>query len=197
MLGTLFCFRGRMGRLKYFLWSSIFLPVIFFLMLLILPFIYVFALHFDTSRATILIMMVVPPLALFLWTHLSLQAARIRDIGWKPLVIIPAVLLINVADLIVAYFFPALALETQHFTAVSAVANAALTVALLFTPSADDDTFLAIDIPNISLPKFRKDVFRGTRSDAVTRVEPPRPSSSARRPVNARGQVSFGRRGLN
>ena len=195
MLGTLFCFGGRIGRLKYFLWSCIFLPVIFFLMLLILPFIYVFALHLDTSRTTILILMVVPPLALFLWMNLSLQAARIRDIGWKPLIVIPALLLIDVVDLIVAYFFPALALETKHFTAFSAVVNSALTVALLLTPSAGDDTFLAIDFPEISLPTFRK--FRSTRSDAVTRVEPPRPSSRVQRPVNAREQVSFGRRGLN
>lgn len=195
MIGNLFCFRGRIGRLKYFLWGFIFLPAILFLAMLILPLIFVFGHHFDRSNTTAL-MLLIPPVVVFLWAQLSLQAARIRDIGWKPLVIVPAMLSLGVVDLIIAYFFPALALGTKHYTVISAVVNAVYTIALLFTPSDDDYAVPAFVFPEIPLPKLRKGIFRSTRSDAVTPVKPPRPSSGMPRPADARAQVSFGRRGV-
>jgi uncharacterized membrane protein YhaH (DUF805 family) len=196
MIDSLFCFRGRVGRLKFFLYGFIILPVAFFLVLLILPALYVFGLHLNASRSTAL-MTIVPPLAGFLWMQLSLQAARIRDIGWKPGVIIPALLLIDVADLIVAYLFPALALETKHFTALSEVVNAVFTIALLFTRSDGDQAAPTIVFPEIPLPSFSKGVLRRARSDGATAVQPSLSPSGMPRPADVRGQQSFGRRGLD
>jgi len=196
MIENLFCFRGRIGRLKYFLWSFIFGPAAFLLAMLILPFIFVFGLHLDGSKTTAL-MTIVPAITVFLWTQLSLKAARIRDIGWKPLVIIPALLSIDAADLIVAYLFPALAIGTKHFTALSELVNAAFTLALLFTPSDGDDAVPTITFPEIPLPNLTKRIVRDTHLDSRPPVTPPRSSYAAPRPTGARGQVSFGRRGLN
>ncbi|MBB5575800.1 DUF805 domain-containing protein [Rhizobium paranaense] len=195
MIGNLFCFQGRIGRLKYFLWGYIFLPGAIFLTMLILPFLFIFGFHFDGSKTTAL-MIVVPAVAVFLWTHLSLQVARIRDIGWNPMVIVPAMLSLDVVDVTVGYLFPALALGTKHYTIVSEVINAVYTIALLFTPGDGDYAVPAIVFPEIPLPKSKKGIFRSTRSDAATPAEPPRPSSGMPRPADARGQVSFGRRGL-
>ncbi|MDE1995087.1 MAG: DUF805 domain-containing protein, partial [Rhizobiaceae bacterium] len=100
MIGNLFCFSGRIGRLRFFLWSVVFVPVAFFLMLLFLTLLFALGFHFDGSKTTAL-MILLPVLAVFFWTQLSLQVARIRDIGWKPLIIITALLLIDVADVIV------------------------------------------------------------------------------------------------
>jgi uncharacterized membrane protein YhaH (DUF805 family) len=196
MTDSLFCFRGRVGRLKFFLYSFIIVPVAFFLALLILPVIYVFGLHLNASTSTTL-MSVVPPLAGFLWMHLSLQAARIRDIGWKPGVIIPALLLIHVTDSIVAYLFPALALGTKHFTLVSEVVYAVFTIALLFTPSDGDQAASTIVFPEIPLPRFRRRILRRVRSDGATAVQTSLSPSCMPRPADVRGQQSFGRRGLD
>ncbi|MDL2410452.1 hypothetical protein PY650_33700 [Rhizobium calliandrae] len=195
MIDSLFCFRGRVGRLRFFLYGFIIVPVAFFLMFLFLPALYVFGLHLDASRSTTL-MAVVPPVAGFFWMQLSIQAARIRDIGWKPGVIIPALLLIDVADLIVAYLFPALALETKHFTALSEVVNAIFTIALLFTPSDGDQAAPTIVFPEIPLPRFRKGI-RRARSDGATAVQPSLSPSGMLRSADVRGQQSFGRRGLD
>ena len=195
MIDSLLCFRGRVGRLKFFLYSFVVLPAAFFLALLILPILYVFGLHLSASKSTAL-MAVAPPIAGFLWMQLSLQAARIRDIGWKPGVIIPALLLIHVIDLIVAYLFPALALEPKRFTLVSEVVYAGFTIAMLFTPSDGDQAAPIIIFPEIPLPRFRKGI-RRVRSGGATSVQPPLSPSGMPRTAAIRGQQSFGRRGLD
>lgn len=195
MIGNLFYFRGQMGRLKYFLWSFILVPAAFFLSLLILPFFYVFGLHLGASKTTTLIS-VVPPLVIFLWTHLSLQAARIRDIGWKPQIIIPGFLLFHAADLLVTYFYPALAFGTKHFTVVSEVASTVLLAALLFIRGDADHGASAISFPDFPRPKLRKGICRNSRSEVETTVRTPIPPSKTPRPTAVPGRVSFGRRGL-
>jgi uncharacterized membrane protein YhaH (DUF805 family) len=77
---------------------------------------------------------------LFVWATFNLQAMRIRDIGWDPVVIIPAWISVLVIDGLVAAKVPAWAVgHGDHQTIVGALVNLALFGILLFWPSGDID----------------------------------------------------------
>ena len=73
----------------------------------------------------------------FLLVTLILQAMRFRDIGWDPVCVIPGWFVVLLIDMVVAKKFPSLSLGPEHHgTAVGALVNLALFLALLFWPSA-------------------------------------------------------------
>ncbi|WP_370677442.1 hypothetical protein [Pleomorphomonas sp. PLEO] len=131
------------------------------------------------------------PFAVFSWVELSLQAVRVRDIGWKSGIIIPILLAINVGNLMLAYAF-----ETRIFDVVSYAINTLAMLIFQFTPSDGEDMFSAFVIPGLPLPNLRWDVFRRNRVEApapINRKPRQQPFEAHRYP---REKVPFGRRGL-
>jgi uncharacterized membrane protein YhaH (DUF805 family) len=189
MFDILFCFRGRIGRLR-FLILNIVSAITFALAGHKLAGI-ADEFHLGVSTRTVVIV-VVPPAIVFFWVQISLHAARIRDIGWKPLIVLPAFIAFNLADRIVAYYSPALAFENKHVTIAAVVVNAVFYAAVNFTPSAYayEDGIMATLFPASPLPRFRIGSFRKPRPQPAAAAAPPRPTT-------ALGPVTFGRRGLS
>jgi uncharacterized membrane protein YhaH (DUF805 family) len=76
--------------------------------------------------------------AFFMLATFTLQAMRIRDIGWDPVVVIGGWIALMVIDVIVATKMPSLALEPgQHTTIMSGLVNFVMTGILLFWPGND------------------------------------------------------------
>src|SRR5450432_2422977 len=144
MLGFLFGFNARLGRLHYFL-STIALAVV---MTAVCFVIVGYAIQ-STPRgmdpsAGLVAWPVIVAVLVFLWITFTLQSMRIRDIGWDPVCVIPMWIAIVVVDGLVAGKIPAWSLGPEHHgTIVGLLFNAALFLALMFWPSGDyeDPTF--------------------------------------------------------
>jgi uncharacterized membrane protein YhaH (DUF805 family) len=140
MLGFLFGFNARLGRMHYFL-STIGLAVV---MTAVCFAIAGFAIQSTPSGMTLSpSLMAWPTIAaviVFSWMTFTLQSMRIRDIGWDPVCVIPAWIAILIVDKLVAGKIPtwSLGLE-QHGTIVGALINLALFLALLFWPGSDHE----------------------------------------------------------
>ena len=76
----------------------------------------------------------------FLLVSCNLQAMRFRDIGWSPAYVIPAWVLIMIADASLAYAVPSLSVGTGHHhgTIIGGLVNLVLSGALLFWPSGPE-----------------------------------------------------------
>jgi uncharacterized membrane protein YhaH (DUF805 family) len=140
MLGFLFGFNARIGRLYYFL-ATIGLAVV---MTAICFMIATYVLHYRNPGAVLspaALMMAWPTIAaavFFCWMTFTLQSMRIRDIGWDPVCVIPAWIAIIIIDKIIAGKIPAWSLDREHSgTVVGALTNLALFLALTFWPSGD------------------------------------------------------------
>ncbi|WP_156887053.1 DUF805 domain-containing protein [Pleomorphomonas oryzae] len=192
MLGYLFLFYGRMGRLQYFLWSYIFVPAIFFMALVVLTPVFAFSPFLNKSPVACYSLVAIP-FVCFLWAEFSLQAVRIRDIGWKPGVVMPAFVAINLVDFAVAYAVPTLADGTGMHTIVSTILGILSTLVLLFTPT-DGQEILPFIIPGLSLPRVSLGFLHKKRS-ASPIVPKPRQQSFEERHY-PREKVPFGRRGV-
>ncbi len=194
MLGYLFLFYGRMGRLQYALWAWIFVPLIFFLAIVVGIFVIAFGLHAGGSK-TVIFAFTGLVFALFTWVELSLSAVRIRDIGWKPGIVIPVVIAINFIDLGVAYVVPAWADATGLHTIVPSVFGFLYSAVLLFTPT-DGQEMVPFIIPGLSLPRVNLGFFARRRPEPRLERKPRQPPFEARHPTYPRERVPFGRRGL-
>jgi hypothetical protein len=85
----------------------------------------------------------------FGWMTFTLQSMRIRDIGWDPVCVIPAWIAILIIDKVVAGRIPAWSVGQDHNgTAVGALVNLGLFLALLFWPGGDYATPTYGDTPN-------------------------------------------------
>jgi uncharacterized membrane protein YhaH (DUF805 family) len=142
MLGFLFGFNARLGRMHYFL-ATIGLAVVMTAICFAIAF-YVLP---GTPRAMLsraALMTAWPTIAamvFFGWATLTLQAMRIRDIGWDPVCVIPAWITIVLVDNVVAGRIPAWSLGHDHQgTAVGALVNLVLFLALMFWPGGDYDS---------------------------------------------------------
>ncbi|MGJ4927330.1 DUF805 domain-containing protein [Bradyrhizobium sp. HKCCYLS2038] len=138
MLGFIFGFNLRLGRLHYFL-ASIGLVVV----TLALTFVVAFGLAaaFQHTSALAITGPVLVMIGLFLIANLMLQAMRFRDIGWDPVCVIPAWIAVMALDYVIATRFPDYAATSSHAgTWPGALINLGLTVALLFFPSSAGDT---------------------------------------------------------
>jgi uncharacterized membrane protein YhaH (DUF805 family) len=139
MLGFLFGFNARLGRMHYFL-ATIGLAVVMTAICFVIVF-YVLPNVPGAMRSPAALMTAWPTIAaigFFGWATLTLQSMRIRDIGWDPVCVIPAWIAIVIVDSIVAGRFPAWSLGQDHRgTAVGALVNFVLFLALMFWPDGD------------------------------------------------------------
>lgn len=138
MLGFIFGFNARLGRLQFFL-ASLALGVI----TVILAVAVAFAVAAMAPQKSVLAISV-PILAVIgisLLANLMLQAMRFRDIGWDPVCVIPAWIAVMALDYVIASRFPEYAATAEHSgTWVGALINLAMCIALLFFPSSAGDT---------------------------------------------------------
>lgn len=190
MLGALFLFYGRTGRLQYFLWSAIFVPLALFAAWLLLCLTPVFG-GGEPSFALSFFAIVGLPLVIFLWAEFSLQATRVRDIGWRPGIIIPALIAINLVNVLLDYV-----VGIKTFDIVFYAINIIATLVFQFTPSDAGDMFPPFATPR-GAPQGQD--ASGRRSPAapaaVNRQSSPQ-SFGQRRPTYPGEKVPFGRRGL-
>ena len=138
MLGFLFGFNARLGRLHFFL-ATIAAAV---LMTVIAFAIARHALQSAPKGMTpsLTSWQVITAAILFIWLSFTLHSMRIRDIGWDPVCVIPGWIAVAIIDGLVAGKIPAIALgHQQPGTIVGALVNLALFLALLFWPSSEHD----------------------------------------------------------
>lgn len=153
MLGFIFGLNARLGRLHYFLATSV-LAIVMTLMCALLAFslVQMGLQGAQMSHAAIYEAMKGPVIALgvlFALITLTLQSMRIRDIGWDPVCVIPTWIAIVVVDFAVARKFPGLSPGPQHYgTVVGGLVNLVMSLALLFWPSGDPDG----SAPDVSWP---------------------------------------------
>ncbi|UWU73014.1 hypothetical protein N2603_23185 [Bradyrhizobium huanghuaihaiense] len=141
MLGFLFGFNARLGRLHFFL-ATVALAVL----MTAICFAIAMAVLRDTSPGMIrpdeLVKnrAIIAAMVLFGAATFTLQSMRIRDIGWDPVCVVPAWIALMVVDHVVAGRFQAWAIGQEHQgTAVGALVNLVLMLALTFWPSADSE----------------------------------------------------------
>ena len=165
MLGFLFGFNARLGRLHYFL-STIALAVA------MTAVVYAIVSHAiqNTPQAipspSDLLTWPVIALAIgFTWVTLTLQSMRIRDIGWDPVCVIPGWIALLIIDNIVAGKVPAWSLGAEHQgTIVGALVNFGLLLALTFWPSGEYEG----PMPSFREPREPDYPPRGRNANSVT-----------------------------
>ena len=180
MLGFIFGLNARLGRLHYFLITIGVAVLMTGICFVIARQIFQGAANgvppsIDSLKGPALVVGIV-----FMAITLTLQSMRIRDIGWDPVCVIPGWVAILIIDMMVAKKFPGLSLGAEHHsTAVSALVNLGLMLALLFWPSADEDS----STPTLGEPRRPHPAPRGAvNSGAAERI--------------ARASGEFGRRGV-
>jgi uncharacterized membrane protein YhaH (DUF805 family) len=135
MLDTLFGLNARLGRLQYFL-ACIALGVT--MVGICFALVVSGSIHVPRGSHLTWQMLSWPAMAsvaLFVLATVTLQAMRVRDIGWDPVIVIAAWFSILFVDAIIAAKMPGLALGREHFgTIVGSIVNLVMTGILLFWP---------------------------------------------------------------
>ena len=136
MLGYMFGFNARLGRLHYFLASlGLGFAIVVLLVVMAVAAVAVPELAQAATRWSIVV-----AVGLFLWANTMLQAMRFRDIGWDPVCVLPAWFATMALDYVVATRFPDYALTPSHAgTIVGVLINLGMCIALLFFPTGGDD----------------------------------------------------------
>ena len=189
MLGFLFGFNARLGRL-HFLFSMIVVTV-----LMVVIYFAVIAYVFQTTPKGTMPDPTSGPFvaaAVFYgWLTITLQSMRFRDIGWDPVCVVPAWIAVTIIDGLVAAKFPAASLGHEHGTIVGALINISLILALLFCPGGEqDDTKSRYD------ELFRTpDALPRSPVAASPVMASPVVASPAASPVAQAANREFGRRG--
>jgi uncharacterized membrane protein YhaH (DUF805 family) len=138
MLGFLFGFNARLGRLNYFLATIGLAVVMTAICFVIASSIYRHGPGGKLSPADLMGWPMIAAMVLFGCASFTLQSMRIRDIGWDPVCVIPAWIAILVVDHLVAGKVHAWALDQDHHgTIIGALVNLVLFLALTFWPSGD------------------------------------------------------------
>jgi uncharacterized membrane protein YhaH (DUF805 family) len=135
MLGFLFGFNARIGRLYYFLATLLLGIVAGFLVFVVAA--YYGAVHapFDTVMTSWPIILIGIAVT---WAMFMLHAMRFRDIGWDPVCVIPVWLALTYIDRLIAMKIPAWSLGPHHLgTAFGSIMDAGLFLALLFWPGGN------------------------------------------------------------
>jgi uncharacterized membrane protein YhaH (DUF805 family) len=138
MLGFLFGFNARLGRMHFFL-ATVALAVAMTAICFAIVMQYA---HSNPSGALpsngLMTWPLIAAAAFFAWMTFTLQCMRIRDIGWDPVCVIPAWIAILIVDQLVAGKIPAWSLGHNHSgTIIGAATNLFLMLALMFWPSGD------------------------------------------------------------
>jgi uncharacterized membrane protein YhaH (DUF805 family) len=141
MLGFLFGFNARIGRLHYFLATIGLAVVMTAICFAIASYVFQRVPKGQLSPEVLLSSWsVIAAMVFFGWMTFTLQSMRIRDIGWDPVCVIPAWIAILIIDKIIAGKIPAWSVGHDHNgTVVGALTNLALFLALTFWPSGDDE----------------------------------------------------------
>ncbi|WP_065750775.1 DUF805 domain-containing protein [Bradyrhizobium paxllaeri] len=138
MLGFLFGFNARIGRLHFFC-STLVVTI-----MMVVVYAAAIAYAFQTApKGTVPSPTSGPIFAaaiFFAWLTVTLQSMRFRDIGWDPVCVMPAWIAVAIVDGLVATKFPAMSLGHERCTMVGALVNLSLFLALLFCPSGADDS---------------------------------------------------------
>jgi uncharacterized membrane protein YhaH (DUF805 family) len=140
MLGFLFGFNARLGRLHYFLGTialAIGMTGICFAVAASL-------FQGTPDRTQLMIAMgsrpVIAAIVLFAVFTFILQSMRLRDIGWDPVCVIPCWIALLMIDHLVADKIPAWSLGQEHYgTAIGALVNLVLWLALTFWPGGAEN----------------------------------------------------------
>ncbi|HMM89451.1 DUF805 domain-containing protein [Bradyrhizobium sp.] len=182
MLGFLFGFNARIGRL-HFLMSTIAVTV----MMVAVFFAAITYSVQTTPNGTAASPAAGPIIAaalLYAWLTVTLQSMRFRDMGWDPVSIIPVWFAVVIIDGLFAAGFPSISLGHERGTIFGALVNLPLILALLFHPSREHE-----ESPSPPLDeRFR---MPDPPQPSRTVAQPP-PAPPASRPA----PVGFGRRGL-
>ena len=200
MLGAVFSFRGRIGRLQYFAGLvGLFVAVILAAVFAVFSLGSLEAVKADPSRALPALLIVLAAVPLWIWISLSLQARRLRDMGFNPLIVIPALIAFSALDQVLgAAIYGGGVMAMQH-TPLEPLVNLAYSCCLLFWPGKPVDAPPAIHwdgrderdpgpatpmrgpAPAIQSPRFQAPLAASPMT-----ASPPRPA----------GSQPFGRRGL-
>ncbi|QPF88556.1 DUF805 domain-containing protein [Bradyrhizobium commune] len=141
MLGFLFGFNARLGRLQFFL-ASVALAIV---MTAICFAIAMASLRTSSPAAVrpedlMKNWAIIAAIVFFGLATFTLQSMRIRDIGWDPVCVIPAWFALMIVDHVAAGRFPAWAIGQEHQgTMVGGIVNLGLMLALTFWPSAGSE----------------------------------------------------------
>jgi uncharacterized membrane protein YhaH (DUF805 family) len=139
MLGFVFGFNARLGRLQFFL-ASLALAVSMTAVCFAIALTLARTISSGTIRPEEIARhwAVIPAIVVFGFATVTLQSMRIRDIGWDPVCVIPAWISLLLVDHAMAGRFPAWAIGPEHqATAIGGTVNHVLMLALTFWPSAD------------------------------------------------------------
>ena len=138
MLDILFGLNARLGRLHYFL-ACIALGIV--MTGICFALVVGGAVHIPRGSHLTWQMLTWPvwgAVAFFTLATVMLQAMRVRDIGWDPVVVMAVWFAIVFVDVIVAVKMPDLALGHEHYgTIMGSIVNLVMTGILLFWPSSD------------------------------------------------------------
>lgn len=137
-MSELFSFSGRIGRLHYVL-AIIGIAIGFAIGAVCLGMLAA-SLRAVPLFAILAVVCFVPLGLAVSWVGLALQARRFRDIGWEPILVIPAWFAVQILDVFAAKAFPDFSIKGQgHSTVVGFALSITLTLVLLFMPGADDE----------------------------------------------------------
>ena len=138
MLGFLFGFNARLGRLHYFLATIALAVVMTAICFAIASYVYDNTPKGMLTVASLMTWPTLTAIAFFAWMTFTLQSMRIRDIGWDPVCVIPGWIAIIIIDKLIAGKIPAWSVGSEHNeTVVGALVNLGLILALTFWPSGD------------------------------------------------------------
>src|SRR4030081_1449862 len=107
MLGFLFGFDARLGRMHYFLATIALAVVMTAICFVIAGYVIQNTPKEMLSTASLLGWPVIAAVAFFGWMTFTLQSMRIRDIGWDPVCVIPGWIALLIVDKLVASRIPA------------------------------------------------------------------------------------------
>ena len=140
MLGFVFGFNVRLGRMQFFLATMGLAIVMTAICFAIASYFYPYNPRAALPSAQLIGWPVIVAGLGFAYMTFTLQSMRIRDIGWDPVCVIPAWIAIVIIDKLIAGKIPAWSLGQDHNgTVVGALVNLALLLALTFWPSGDNE----------------------------------------------------------
>ena len=114
MLGFLFGFHVRLGRMHYFLVTIALAIVMTAICFAIATYLIQLSPADLLSPASLMTWPTIAAMVFFAWVTFTLQSMRIRDIGWDPVCVIPAWIAILVIDNVVAGKIPAWSVGQEH-----------------------------------------------------------------------------------
>jgi uncharacterized membrane protein YhaH (DUF805 family) len=175
MLGFIFGFHMRVGRLHYFLLTLAFAVVVGVLAVLVGGFVVRQLIADQRNLTSLSVMPVLVLIGLTLWSSIFLASMRIRDIGWNPAYVIPIWYLLVAIDFYVARTMPEFAMNKEHVgTVAGGVLQLISGLVLMFWPSTERD-MSAPSIPNISevrTPKYQPQAVKSVNVVPSSRGEP-------------------------